>query len=136
MASILIAGSLFIAGCTSLINQQDVAFLSSIQEFQNESVNRISQINENVKIQDWEAARSNISSYQGVIKVEIEHLQTTEVSEKVVPIRDKAVVALQKQDAILQSILDMPELNATTISNLTGDYLADIIKSAMTSAFS
>jgi len=133
MVVIVLIGSLFMAGCTSLINQHDVAFLSSLQEFQNEIVNRISQINENVRIQDWDAARLNLEGYQGIVKGEIEHLQSIEVSEKIIPIRDKALTALQHQEAIIQDILVMPELNASAISNLTGDYLADIIKTAIIS---
>ena len=99
---VLITGSLIVAGCTSIINQNDIAFLNSLQEFQNESVTRIGHINEDVKLKQWETVRADLGAYQGVISAEVDHLNTLQVSEKVVPVREKAVLALQKQEKILQ----------------------------------
>jgi hypothetical protein len=132
----LITGSIYITGCTSLFNPNDMAFLSSLQEFQNESVTRIGQINEDVKIEQWNAVKTDLTEYQGVIRTEIDHLNSLEVSEKVVPIREQAVAALEKQETILQSVQDIPELNASVIPDLTGDYLSGVIDSAMASALS
>lgn len=132
----LISGSLLIAGCTSLLNQQDVAFLGSLQEFQNESVTRITQINEDVKLKQWDTVRTDLSEYQGVIKTEIDHLNSLQVSEKVVPLREKAVIALDKQNQIIQKVRNLPELNESVIPNLAGDYLSSVIDSGIKSAFS
>lgn len=131
-----VSGSLFIAGCMSLVNQQDVAFLSSLEGFENESVTRIGHINEDVKMKQWDTLRSDLQGYQTVINAEIYHLSSLEISEKVVPLREKAIKALQKQASILQSVQDLPELNESVIPDLAGDYLSGIIKSALTSALS
>ena len=132
----LISGSLFITGCTSLLNQQDLTFLSSIQEFQNESVNRISQINEDAKLKQWDKVKTDLNEYQSVIITEINHLNSLNVSEKVVPFREKAVLALQKQEIIVQSVNDLPELNESAIPDIAGDYLSGIINSAIASSLS
>ena len=132
----LVAGSILTAGCTSLFNLNDLTFLSSLQEFQNESMTRIGQIDKDVKLEQWDAVKTDLSGYQGVIKKEIDHLNSLQVSEKVVPIREQAVVALKKQETILQSVQDLPEINATVIPSRAGDYLAGVIESAMTSALS
>lgn len=129
----LVTGSLFIAGCTSLINQHDIAFLSSLEEFQNESINRISHIHDNIRMQEWDAARENLAGYREVLQDEISHLQSLEVTDRIVPVRDKAIIALKRQDQILQSVLEYPELNASSVSRLTSDFLADSISSAMRS---
>lgn len=133
---VLITGSLIVAGCTSIINQNDIAFLNSLQEFQNESVTRIGHINEDVKLKQWETVRSDLGAYQGVISAEVDHLNTLQVSEKVVPVREKAVLALQKQEKILQSVQNLSELNETVIPDLAGDYLSGVIELAIKSAFS
>lgn len=133
---VLITGSLIVAGCTSIINQNDIAFLNSLQEFQNESVTRIGHINEDVKLKQWETVRADLGAYQGVISAEVDHLNTLQVSEKVVPVREKAVLALQKQEKILQSVQNLSELNETVIPDLAGDYLSGVIELAIKSAFS
>lgn len=136
IAVALVAVSLFSAGCTSVFNPNDLSFLSSLQEFQNESVSRISLINEDVKLKQWYTVKNDLSEYQGVIKTEIDHLNSLQVSEKVIPIREQAVAALKKQDAIIQKVVDLPELNESVIPNLAGDYLSSVIDTAMKSALS
>jgi hypothetical protein len=132
----LVTGSLFTAGCSSVFNPNDLTFLTSLQEFQNESVSRISLINEDVKLKQWNATKTDLSAYQGIIRTEIDHLNSLKVSEKVVPIREQAVVALKKQDAIIQKVVDLPELNESVIPDLAGDYLSSVIDTAMKSALS
>lgn len=132
----LITGFICISGCTSLFNPNDLTFLSSLQEFQNESVSRIGHINEDVKLKQWDSVKTDLSEYQVVIKAEIDHLNTLQVSEKVVPIREQAVVALKKQESILQKVQELPELNATVIPNLASDYLSSTIDAALSSALS
>ena len=132
----LVTGSICISGCTSLFNPNDLTFLSSLQEFQNESVSRIGHINEDVKLKQWDSVKTDLSEYQGIIKTEVDHLNSLQVSEKVVPIREQAVVALKKQESILQKVQDLPELNASVIPNLASDYLASTIETAMKSALS
>lgn len=133
---VLIFGSLMIAGCTSIINQNDIEFMSSLQEFQNESVTRIGNINADIKLKQWDSVRADLVAYQGVISAEIDHLNSLLVSEKVIPIREKAVAALEKQEKILQSAQNLSELNATVIPDLAGDYLSDVIEMAIKSALS
>ncbi|HWQ68102.1 MAG TPA: hypothetical protein VN372_14685 [Methanospirillum sp.] len=132
----LLSGSLLTAGCTSVFNTEDLTFLTSLQEFQNESVTRISHINEDAKMKQWDTVKTDLRDYQGIITTEIDHLNSLQVSEKVIPIREKAVIALKKQDVILQAALDLPELNASVIPDLAGDYLSSIIESAIASALS
>jgi hypothetical protein len=132
----LITGSICISGCTSVFNPNDLTFLTSLQEFQNESVSRIVQINDEVKLKQWDSVKTDLTEYQGIIQAEIDHLNSLQVSEKVVPIREKAVVALKKQDTILQKVVDLPELNESVIPDLAGDYLSSIIETAMKSALS
>ena len=132
----LITGSICISGCTSVFNPNDLTFLTSLQEFQNESVSRIVQINDEVKLKQWDSVKTDLTEYQGIIQAEIDHLNSLQVSEKVVPIREKAVVALKKQDTILQKVVDLPELNESVIPDLAGDYLSSIIEAAMKSALS
>jgi hypothetical protein len=136
IAVALVAVSLFSAGCTSVFNPNDLTFLSSLQEFQNESVSRISLINEDVKLKQWYTVKNDLSEYQGVIKTEIDHLNSLQVSEKVIPVREQAVAALKKQDAIIQKVVDLPELNESVIPDLAGDYLSSVIDTAMKSALS
>lgn len=136
IAVALVTVSLFSAGCTSVFNPNDLSFLSSLQQFQNESVSRITLINEDVKLKQWYTVKNDLSEYQGVIKTEIVHLNSLQVSEKVIPIREQAVVALKKQDAIIQKVVDLPELNESVIPNLAGDYLSSVIDTAMKSALS
>ncbi len=132
----LITGSICISGCTSVFNPNDLTFLTSLQEFQNESISRIVQINDEVKLKQWDSVKTDLTEYQGIIQAEIDHLNSLQVSEKVVPIREKAVVALKKQDTILQKVVDLPELNESVIPDLAGDYLSSIIETAMKSALS
>ena len=132
----LLTGSLLIAGCTSVFNPNDLTFLSSLQEFQNESVTRIGHINEDVKLKQWDTVKTDLSEYQGVVKTEIDHLNSLQVSGKIVPIRDQAIVALKKQETILQKVQDLPELNESVIPNLAGDYLSSAIEATMKSALS
>ncbi len=131
----LLSAFLLTAGCTSF-NANDLTFLSSLQEFQNESVSRIGQINEDVKLKQWEAVKSDLSGYQAVITKEIDHLNSLQVSEKVVPVREKAVIALKKQERILQSAQNVTELNESVIPDLAGDYLSSAIDAAVSSALS
>ena len=132
----VMSGSLLIAGCTSVINTNDLTFLSSLQEFQNESVIRIGHINEDVKLKQWDTVKTDLKDYQGVIKAEIDHLNSLQVSEKVVPIREKAIVALNKQDFTIQKVQNLSELNESVISDLAGDYLSSAIDTALKSALS
>lgn len=134
--SSLIVGSLLTAGCTSVFNQNDLTFLTSLQEFQNESVTRIGHINEDVKLKQWDAVKSDLSAYQRVITAEIDHLNSLQVSEKVVPIREKAIVALTKQETIIQKVQNLSELNESVIPDLAGDYLSGAIDAALKSALS
>ncbi|MDD1728924.1 MAG: hypothetical protein LUQ50_07625 [Methanospirillum sp.] len=119
-----------------MINTNDLTFLSSLQEFQNESVTRIGHINEEVKLRQWDAVKVDLKNYQGVIKTEIDHLNSLQVSEKVLPIREKAIVALNKQDTIIQKTRDLSELNESVIPDLAGDYLSSAIDTALKSALS
>ena len=132
----VISGSLLIAGCTSVINTNDLTFLSSLQEFQNESVTRIGHINEDVKLKQWDTVKVDLKDYQGVIKTEIDHLNSLQVSEKVVPIREKVIVALNKQDTIIRKVQNLSELNESVIPDLAGDYLSSAIDTALKSALS
>ncbi|WP_319580265.1 hypothetical protein [uncultured Methanospirillum sp.] len=136
LLGVLIIGSIAVSGCSSVVNSQDLVFVSSLQEFQNESVTRIGHINEDVKIKDWNSVKSELTGYQGVIKTEIDHLNSMQVSDKVVPIRDKAVTALKKQESILSQTQNLSDINESVISNLASDYLSDIIHSVATSALS
>lgn len=136
IAIALVAVSLLSTGCTSVFNPNDLTFLTSLQEFQNESVSRIGLINEDVKLKEWDSAKNDLSDYQGVIKAEIDHLNSLQVSEKVVPIRQQAVTALKKQDEIIQKVVDLPELNESVIPDLAGDYLSNIIDTTIKSALS
>lgn len=119
-----------------MVNSQDLTFLSSLQEFQNESITRIGHINKDVKIKEWNSVKSELNGYQGVIKTEIDHLNTIKVSEKVIPIRDKAVTALKKQESVISQIQNLSEINESVVSNLASDYLSDIIHSVASSALS
>ena len=132
----LIAGSLLTAGCTSPFNQNDLTFLTSLQEFQNESVTRIGHINEAVKLKQWEIVKTDLNEYHGVIIDEIDHLNSIQVSEKVIPIREKAALALKKQEMIIQKVQNLSELNESVISELAGDYLKEAIEAALTSTLS
>lgn len=134
MAVALVPVCLFSAGCTSVFNPDDLTFLTSLQDFQNESVSRITLINDDVKLKKWHTVKSDLSEYQEVIKSEIDHLNSLQVSEKVTPIREQAITALKKQDAIIQKVVDLPELNESAIPDLAGDYLSSIIETAMRSA--
>nr|WP_319538195.1 hypothetical protein [uncultured Methanospirillum sp.] len=136
LLGVLIIGSIAVSGCSSVVNSQDLVFVSSLQEFQNESVTRIGHINEDVKIKDWNSVKSELTGYQGVIKTEIDHLNSMQVSDKVVPIRDKAVTAMKKQEAIVSKVQNLSEINESVVSNLASDYLSDIIHSVATSALS
>ena len=136
LTGLLIIGSIAVSGCSSMVNSQDLTFLSSLQEFQNESVTRIGHINEDVKLKEWNSVKSELTGYQGVIKTEIDHLNSMQVSEKVVPIRDKAVTALKKQESIVSQVQNLSEINESVITNLASDYLSDIIHSVATSALS
>ena len=133
---VLVSVSLFTAGCTSVFNPNDLTFLTSLQEFQNESVSRINLINEDVRLKQWNSTKKDLSEYQGIIKSEIDHLNSLKVSETVVPIREQAVAALKKQDEIIQKIVVLPELNESVIPALAGDYLSSVIDIAMKSALS
>ncbi len=136
LIGVLIIGSIAVSGCSSIVNSQDLTFLSSLQEFQNESVTRIGHINEDVKLKEWNSVKSELTGYQGVIKTEINHLNSMQVSEKVVPIRDKAVTALKKQESIVSQVQNLSEINESVVTNLASDYLSDIIHSVATSALS
>lgn len=136
MFTSLIVGSLLTAGCTSVFNQNDLTFLTSLQEFQNESVTRIGHINEDVKLKQWDTVKIDLNEYQGVIKTEIDHLNSLQVSEKIVPIREKAIVALTKQEKIIQKVQNLSELNESVIPDLAGDYLSSAIDAALKSALS
>jgi len=136
LLGLLIIGSIAVSGCSSIVNSQDLAFLSSLQEFQNESVTRIGHIKEDVQIKEWNSVKSELTGYQGVIRTEIDHLNSMQVSEKVVPIRDKAVTAMKKQEAIVSKVQNLSEINESVVSNLASDYLSDIIHSVATSALS
>ena len=136
LTGLLIIGSIAVSGCSSMVNSQDLTFLSSLQEFQNESVTRIGHINEDVKLKEWNSVKSELTGYQGVIKTEIDHLNSMQVSEKVVPIRDKAVTALKKQESVVSQVQNLSEINESVVTNLASDYLSDIIHSVATSALS
>ncbi|HWQ62906.1 MAG TPA: hypothetical protein VN429_00720 [Methanospirillum sp.] len=136
LLGVLVIGSIGVSGCTSMVNSQDLAFLSSLQEFQNESVTRIGHINEDVKIKEWNSVKSELNGYQGVIKTEIDHLNSMQVSEKVVPIRNQAVTALKKQEVIINQIQNLSEINESVVSNLASDYLSDAIHAVASSALS
>jgi len=133
---ILVSSTLLSAGCSSLIQSDDIAFMGSLKEFQNESVTNIKLINEDVNLKDWDAVRTDLSAYQSVIKTKIIDLNEMEVSERLIPIREKAVMALEKEEKILQSIQNLSELNESVISDLAGDYLSSIIEAAIKSVIS
>jgi len=133
---ILIIGSIAVTGCTSMVNSQDLTFLSSLQEFQNESITRIGHINDDVKMKDWNSVKSELTGYQEVITIEIDHLNSMQVSEKVGPIRDKAVIALKKQESIIIQMHNLSDINESVVSDLASDYLSDIIHSVASSALS
>ncbi|QXO93802.1 hypothetical protein KSK55_10615 [Methanospirillum purgamenti] len=133
---ILVSSTLLSAGCSSLIQSDDIAFMGSLKEFQNESVTNIKLINEDVNLKDWDAVRTDLSAYQSVIKTKIIDLNEMEVSERLIPIREKAVMALEKEEKILQSIQNLSELNESVISDLAGDYLSNIIEAAIKSVIS
>ena len=132
----LVSSTLLSAGCSSLIQSDDIAFMGSLKEFQNESVTNIKLINEDVNLKDWDAVRTDLSAYQSVIKTKIIDLNEMEVSERLIPIREKAVMALEKEEKILQSIQNLSELNESVISDLAGDYLSSIIEAAIKSVIS
>jgi hypothetical protein len=132
----LVSSTLLSAGCSSLIQSDDIAFMGSLKEFQNDSVTNIKQINEDVNLKDWNAVRTDLSAYQSVIKTKIIDLNEMEVSERLIPIREKAVMALEKEEKILQSIQNLSELNESVISDLAGDYLSSIIEAAIKSVIS
>ena len=133
---ILVSSTLLSAGCSSLIQSDDIAFMGSLKEFQNDSVTNIKQINEDVNLKDWNAVRTDLSAYQSVIKTKIIDLNEMQVSERLIPIREKAVMALEKEEKILQSIQNLSELNESVISDLAGDYLSSIIEAAIKSVIS
>ena len=133
---ILVSSNLLSAGCSSLIQSDDIAFMGSLKEFQNDSVTNIKLINEDVSLKDWDAVRTDLSAYQSVIKTKIIDLNEMEVSERLIPIREKAVMALEKEEKILQSIQNLSELNESVISDLAGDYLSSIIEAAIKSVIS
>ncbi|NLW75132.1 MAG: hypothetical protein GXY18_01695 [Methanomicrobiales archaeon] len=133
---ILVSSTILSAGCSSLIQSDDIAFMGSLKEFQNDSVTNIKQINEDVNLKDWNAVRTDLSAYQSVIKTKIIDLNEMEVSERLIPIREKAVMALEKEEKILQSIQNLSELNESVISDLAGDYLSSIIEAAIKSVIS
>lgn len=132
----LVSSTLLSAGCSSLIQSDDIAFMGSLKEFQNESVTNIKLINEDVNLKDWDAVRTDLSAYQSVIKTKIIDLNEMQVSERLIPIREKAVMALEKEEKILQSIQNLSELNESVISDLAGDYLSNIIEAAIKSVIS
>ncbi|MGV8108036.1 hypothetical protein [Methanospirillum sp.] len=133
---ILVSSTILSAGCSSLIQSDDIAFMGSLKEFQNDSVTNIKLINEDVSLKDWDAVRTDLSAYQSVIKTKIIDLNEMEVSERLIPIREKAVMALEKEEKILQSIQNLSELNESVISDLAGDYLSSIIEAAIKSVIS
>ncbi|KAF5090742.1 hypothetical protein DSECCO2_12280 [anaerobic digester metagenome] len=133
---ILVSSNLLSAGCSSLIQSDDIAFMGSLKEFQNDSVTNIKLINEDVSLKDWDAVRTDLSAYQSVIKTKIIDLNEMQVSERLIPIREKAVMALEKEEKILQSIQNLSELNESVISDLAGDYLSSIIEAAIKSVIS
>jgi hypothetical protein len=133
---ILVSSTLLSAGCSSLIQSDDIAFMGSLKEFQNDSVTNIKLINEDVSLKDWDAVRTDLSAYQSVIKTKIIDLNEMQVSERLIPIREKAVMALEKEEKILQSIQNLSELNESVISDLAGDYLSSIIEAAIKSVIS
>lgn len=133
---ILVSSTLLSAGCSSLIQSDDIAFMGSLKEFQNDSVTNIKLINEDVNLKDWDAVRTDLSAYQSVIKTKIIDLNEMQVSERLIPIREKAVMALEKEEKILQSIQNLSELNESVISDLAGDYLSSIIEAAIKSVIS
>jgi len=132
----LVSCTLLSAGCSSVIKSDDLSFLSSLKDFKNESMTQIQQINENVKLKQWDAVRTDLSAYQDVITREVDSLNKLEVSERLIPIRDKAVEALVKEEKILQSIQNLSELNASVISDIAGNYLSGVIENAIKSAIS
>jgi hypothetical protein len=132
----LVSCTLLSAGCSSVIKSDDLSFLSSLKDFKNESMTHIQQINENVKLKQWDAVRTDLSAYQDVITREVDSLNKLEVSERLIPIRDKAVEALVKEEKILQSIQNLSELNASVISDIAGNYLSGVIENAIKSAIS
>ncbi len=97
---------------------------------------QIQQINENVKLKQWDAVRTDLSAYQDVITREVDSLNKLEVSERLIPIGDQAVEALVKEEKILQSIQNLSELNASVISDIAGNYLSGVIENAIKSAIS
>jgi hypothetical protein len=132
----LVSCTLLSAGCSSVIKSDDLSFLSSLKDFKNESMTQIQQINENVKLKQWDAVRTDLTAYQDVITREVDSLNKLEVSERLIPIRDKAVEALVKEEKILQSIQNLSELNASVISDIAGNYLSGVIENAIKSAIS
>jgi hypothetical protein len=132
----LVSCTLLSAGCSSVIKSDDLSFLSSLKDFKNESMTHIQQINENVKLKQWDAVRTDLTAYQDVITREVDSLNKLEVSERLIPIRDKAVEALVKEEKILQSIQNLSELNASVISDIAGNYLSGVIENAIKSAIS
>jgi hypothetical protein len=132
----LIAGSLLTAGCTSPFNQNDLTFLTSLQEFQNESFTRIGHIHEAMKLKQWDTVKTDLNDYQTVIVTEIDYLNSLQVSEKVISIREKAILALKKQEMIIQKVQNISELNESLISELAGDSLSNVIDAALKTALS
>ncbi len=119
-----------------MVNSQDLTFLNSLQEFQNESVTRMGHINDDVKMKDWNSVKSELTGYQEVITTEIDHLNSMQVSEKVGPIRDKAIISLKKQESIISQMHNLSDINESVVSDLASDYLSDIIHSVASSALS
>lgn len=122
---------LAIAGCNSLVNSNDLAFLTSLKEFHNESISTIGKINEKISAKDYEGVKSDIKSLQEKTDTEISTLSAMQVSEKFSPIKNNAILALEQQKNAIQQVNSTISANKTVVTGIAQDYLKSVIDSSV-----